>query len=521
MPLDAIDLTVFSSLFSSVAEEMGVTLCRAAYSPNIKERRDYSCALFDDQGRLVAQAAHIPVHLGSMPEAVRVALERVTFVPDDLVIFNDPYLGGTHLPDVTMVSAVFFGDDLVGYVASRAHQADIGGMSPGSMPLSTELYQEGIIIPPVKLLSAGQVNQPLLDLIYRNVRTPAERAGDFAAQMAAHRTGETRLIDLVRRYSLPKVREAMSAVMDYSESVTRAALLAIPAGVMTFDDQLDDDGIDPSPISMRVTVTIADGGLTADFTGCASERRGSINAVRAVTLSAVYYVVRCLVGEDVPVNDGCFRPVHVITPEDTVVNPRPPRAVAAGNVETSQRIVDLLLGALASALPDRIPAASNGSMNNVTIGGVDPSGRPFAYYETIGGGTGAGPTSDGLSAVHSHMTNTQNTPVESLEFAYPFRVRDYGVATGTGGGGKHTGGDGIRRVYEFLCPATVTIVSERRVSQPYGLSGGQPGASGVNQLRRKNGEWQPLPAKTRIEVEAGDQVSITTPGGGGWGKATG
>lgn len=522
MPLDPIDLTVFSSLFASVAEEMGVTLCRAAYSPNIKERRDFSCALFDDQGRLVAQAAHIPVHLGAMPEAVRVARERVTFAPGDLVIFNDPYLGGTHLPDVTMVSPVFYGEgeqrELVGYVASRAHQADIGGMSPGSMPLSTELYQEGLIIPPVKLVAGGQTNQAVLDLIYRNVRTPVERAGDFAAQMAAHRTGEARLAELVTRYGLAKVREALAAVMDYSEAATRAALRELPPGEYLFQDQLDDDGVTSTPVPLQVRVTVADGALTADFTGSAQEQRGSINAVLAVTLSAVYYVVRCLTGEEVPVNDGCFRPIQVVAPEGSVVNARPPRAVAAGNVETSQRIVDLLFGALAQALPERIPAASCGSMNNVTIGGTDSNLRPFVYYETIGGGAGAGPHGPGLSGVHTHMTNTQNTPVEALEFVYPFRVVEYSIAAGAGGPGLHQGGDGLCRVYEFRCPATVTVVSDRRQFGPYGLQGGEPGAPGVNQLRRKGGSWETLLGKARIEVVEGDQLRIITPGGGGWGK---
>ena len=522
MPLDPIELTVFSSLLASIPEEMGVTLGRTAYSPNIKERRDYSCALFDNDGRLVAQAAHIPVHLGAMPEAVRVARQRTSFVPGDLVIFNDPYLGGTHLPDVTMVSAVFQGEEaareLVGYLASRAHQADIGGMSPGSMPLSTELFQEGLIIPPVKLVSAGQVDQAVLDLIYRNVRTPVERAGDFAAQMAAHRTGEARVQELAARYGIAKLRDAMASVMDYSEAATRASLQKIPAGEYVFEDALDDDGIAPDRVPIRVRVTAGEGALTADFTGSAGEQRGSVNAVLAVTHSAVYYVVRCLTGEEVPVNDGCFRPVQVIAPEGCVLNARPPRAVAAGNVETSQRIVDVLFGALAQALPDRIPAASSGSMNNVTIGGTAPDGRPFVYYETIGGGAGAGPNGSGLSGVHTHMTNTQNTPVEALEFAYPFRVVEYRIAEGTGGAGERRGGDGLRRVYQFLSPATVTVISDRRVTSPYGLSGGAPGASGVNRLAAQGGAPSPLPGKARVEVNAGDLLEITTPAGGGWGS---
>ena len=522
MPLDPIELTVFSNLFASVAEEMGVTLGRAAYSPNIKERRDFSCAVFDAGGRMVAQAAHIPVHLGAMPAAVRVARERHSFGPGDLVIFNDPYLGGTHLPDVTMVSPVFVESagaaQLLGYVASRAHQADIGGVSAGSMPVSTELYQEGIIIPPLKLREAGRTNESLLQLIYRNVRTPQERAGDFAAQMAAHRSGETRLIEIVARYGLDKALEAMDALMDYAEAATRATLQAIPDGVYTFEDHLDDDRAGGEPVVLRVQVTIAGSDFVADFTGSAPEQLGSVNAVLAVTQSATYYVVRCLTGEEVPVNDGCFRPVRVIAPEGSVLNPRPPRAVAAGNVETSQRITDLVLGALAQALPDRIPAASSGTMNNVTIGGHDPfRGRPFAYYETIAGGAGAGPHGDGLSAVHTHMTNTLNTPAEALEFTYPFRVVEYSIREGSGGLGRRRGGDGVQRTYEFLCPAQVTILSERRTFPPYGLQGGEPGGLGQNILVRANGEEQMLPSKVSLTVEPGERLVVRTPGGGGWG----
>ncbi len=538
MSLDPIELTVFASIFASVAEEMGVTLGRAAYSPNIKERRDFSCAVFDAQGRMVAQAAHIPVHLGAMPVAVRFARERHTLEPGDLVIFNDPYLGGTHLPDVTMVSPVFatgtrpsdpaVGPDgagegpphLLGYVASRAHQADIGGMSAGSMPVSTEIYQEGLIIPPVKIVVRGEPQQGLLELIYRNVRTPDERAGDFAAQMAAHRAGERRLAQVAERYGIEKTEEAMHAVMDYAEAATRAVLRGIPDGTYTFEDYLDGDGIGEGPIALRVAITIMGDALLADFSGSDPEQAGSVNAVLAVTQSATYYVVRCLTGEDVPVNDGCFRPVSVVAPEGSVLNPRRPRAVAAGNVETSQRVTDVVLGAMAQALPGRVPAASSGSMSNVTVGGYDSfRQRSFAYYETIAGGAGAGPTKDGLSGVHTHMTNTLNTPVEALEFTYPFRVREYRLRQGSGGSGLHRGGDGVHRTYEFLCPAGVTIISDRRVLAPYGLLGGEPGATGENKLIHPNGEAEVLPGKVALRVEAGDQLAIATPGGGGWGEA--
>jgi N-methylhydantoinase B len=523
MPVDPISLEVFKNMFISVADEMGVALLRTAYSSNIKERRDFSCAMFDAEGRMVAQAAHIPVHLGAMPAAVAVARAKHSFGPGDLVIFNDPYLGGTHLPDVTMVTPVFAleGGGLLGFLASRAHQSDFGGMSPGSMPVSTELYQEGLIIPPIKLVEGGKVNEAAQALIYRNVRTPAERAGDFSAQMAAHRTGEQRLQDLARRYGPGPLAEAQAAVMDYAEAATRAALRALPEGDYDFADVLDDDGFSREPVPIRVRVSVRNGELTADFTGSAPEQLGSVNAVLAVTQSATYYVVRCLIGEDLPMNDGCFRPVRVVAPEGTVVNARPPRAVAAGNVETSQRITDVVLGALAQAAPERIPAASSGSMSNVTVGGYDADrARPFAYYETVAGGAGGGPQRPGLSAVHTHMTNTLNTPVEALEYTYPFRIAEYSLRDGSGGAGQHPGGDGLRRVYEFLAPANLTVISDRRVSRPYGLAGGGPGAAGRNTLRRASGTEEPLPGKVTLPVQPGDRLELETPGGGGWGASS-
>ncbi len=519
---DPIALEIFKNLFASVAEEMGVTLGRTGYSPNIKERRDYSCAIFDDHGRLIAQAAHIPVHLGAMPMSVRTAIRFFTFAPGDLVILNDPYLGGTHLPDITLVSPIFVGGELVGFAASRAHHADVGGMSPGSMPLATEIYQEGVIIPPLKLVEAGRLNKPLLDLILRNVRTPDERLGDLNAQMAAHEVGARRLAELIGRYGLDEVRAQMAALLQYSERLTRHAIGQIPDGEYYFEDFLDDDGITNRPIKIAVTLKVKGEELTADFTGSDPECIGPVNAVEAVTQSAVYYVVRCLAGEEVPANAGCFRPVKVIAPEGTVVNARPPRAVSGGNVETSQRIVDVVLGAVAQAVPDRVPAASQGTMNNVVIGGWDPfRNRYFAYYETIGGGAGAGKGKPGLSATHVHMTNTQNTPVEALEFAYPLRVRRYAVRRGSGGPGQFPGGDGIIREYEILVPATVTVVTERRRFAPYGLAGGRPGKPGENLLlisRDGELETQKLPSKATVRVESGARLVVQTPGGGGWGE---
>ena len=526
--VDPAELAIFNSLFASVAEEMGVTLGRTAHSPNIKERRDYSCAVFDREGRLVAQAAHIPVHLGAMPTAVQAAMPLAPFAPGDLVILNDPYLGGTHLPDITMVSPVFVGRALAGFVAGRAHHADVGGMSPGSMPLAEELLQEGIVIPPLKLCERGRLNRAVYDLLLRNMRNPDERKGDLDAQAAAQRIGEARFREIAERYGPARVRRRMAAVMDYAERMTRAAIARIPDGVYEYEDFLDDDGLSDEPVRIRVCVTIDGSSMHCDFSGSAEERPSSVNAVAAVTRSAVYYVVRCLLDEAVPSNEGCFRPVTFTLPERSVVNAGPPRAVAAGNVETSQRIVDAVLGALAPAFPRAIPAASAGTMNNVSIGGWDGErGRSFAYYETVGGGAGAGPEGDGPSAVQTHMTNTMNTPVEALEMAYPFRIVEYAVRRDSGGRGLHRGGDGTRRTWEFLAPATVSLLTERRRLAPWGLAGGAPGAPGRDVLyparpepvegRAHEGGVE-LPSKGQVKVQPGDRLTIETPGGGGWGS---
>ncbi len=514
--VDAISLEVFRNLFSSVAEEMGTALQRTAYSPNIKERRDFSCAVFDAQGRMVAQAAHIPVHLGSMPLSVQTALAQFALGTGDVVILNDPYLGGTHLPDITMVSRVPSPPGF--FVASRAHHADVGGMSPGSMPLASEVYQEGLIIPPLKLVERWRVNREVVALICRNVRTPQERKGDLAAQIAAQRLGERRMAEISARYGPATVQEHSAALLAYSERLMRQAICTIPAGVYRFQDYLDDGGQGGAPVRIAVTVTVVGDNVKVDFTGSDSDQPGGLNAVLAVTRSAVYYVFICLAGEDVPTNHGCYAPIEVVAPLGTIVNPRPPRAVAGGNVETSQRIVDCVLGALHAALPERIPAASQGTMNNVTIGGTDPrSGSPFAYYETIGGGMGAGPDGDGLSGVHVHMSNTLNTPVEALEMQYPFRITRYALRRGAGGTGKRRGGDGLVRGFAFLAPATVTLLSERRRFRPYGLAGGEPGAAGRAEPRRGE-DQRDLPGKVTLSVQPGDELTIETPGGGGWGR---
>lgn len=518
MTYDPIRLEVFKHLFASVAEEMGVVLRRSGYSPNIKERRDFSCALFDAVGSMIAQAAHIPVHLGSMPLSVLEGIRTLAFSPGDVAILNDPYRGGTHLPDITLITPIFMGEELLGFAANRAHHADVGGMSPGSMPLSRELFQEGVIIPPLKLVEGGRVNQGLMDLLLANVRTPQERAGDLRAQMAANRKGEQRLGELVARYGRAEVTHYMRALLDYAERMTRRLIAGLPDGTYRFQDYMDDDGVEPEPIEIAVAITIAGNEATVDFTGTSPQRKGSINAVYAVTLSATYYAFRCLIGLDIPSNSGCLAPLRVIAPEGTLVNARPPAAVAGGNVETSQRITDVLLGALAQACPERVPAASQGSMNNLTIGGWDPErSRPYAYYETIGGGMGARPGKEGADAIHTHMTNTMNTPIEALEYAYPFRVQRYEIRRGSGGAGRWRGGDGIRRDLELLHEAQVTLLSDRRKFAPYGLAGGKPGQPGCNVLIR-DGEERELPGKISLAAQAGDVISLRTPGGGGYGE---
>ena len=524
MPVDPISLEVFKNMFISVAEEMGVALLRTAYSPNIKERRDFSCAIFDPQGQMVAQAAHVPVHLGAMLASVQAALTAFpnTLRKGDMVILNDPYLGGTHLPDITLVAPVYAEEDgakrLAGFVANRGHHADVGGMTPGSMPLSTEMYQEGTIIPPIKLARGGRLNREVIQLICRNSRTPEERKGDLAAQMASIRVGERRLQEVVQRYGSSETLEHMEALLDYSERVTRQAIQRIPDGVYRVLDYMDDDGVTEELVPIAVAITVDGDRITVDFTGTSPQRPGCINAPNAVTVSACLYVIRCLVGGDAPANQGCLRPVHIITPLGSLVNPEPQRGVAGGNVETSQRITDVLLAALAQALPELIPAASQGTMNNMIIGGHDPiRERPYVYYETIGGGMGARPTKDGISGIHTHMTNTMNTPIEAMEFAFPLRLKRYALRRGSGGDGKYRGGDGLVRDVEFLAPARVTVLSERRKRPPPGYHGGHHGHTGENVLFRGGYEEVTLAGKEILDVEAGDILSIRTSGGGGWG----
>ena len=506
-PPGPIELEFFRQLLVSIPEEMGVVLRKTAFSANIKERRDYSCAIYDASARTVAMGDHMPVHLGAMPLSVEHVLKSFPLHPGDVAIVNDPFAGGTHLPDITAVAGVFPqpGKAAAFYVASRAHHSDIGGMSPGSMPLAREIYQEGLRIPPILLVRDGVMDQSLLRLILANVRTPEEREGDLRAQLMSMERGAVRLREAVARYSLPRLAANVTALRDYAERMMRAALRALPNGVYSFEDALDDD------IGIRATVTLQDDHATIDFTGSAPQVDGPVNANLAITLSAVFYVFRCLLADDVPANAGLMRPLTVIAPEGTVVNALAPAAMAAGNVETSQRITDTLLSALSQAAPERIPAASQGTMNNVSFGG-----KGFAWYETVAGGMGASAHGAGQSAVHTHMTNSWNTPVEAFEHDYPVRVRAYKVRRGSGGPGHHAGGDGILRELEFLAPAEVTVLSDRRQRAPYGLQGGAPGSTGRNTLIRA-GKSRILPGKTRFDAVPGDILRIETPGGGGFG----
>ena len=521
--VDPIELGLFKSAFHSIAEEMGAALRRTSFSPNIKERRDYSCAVFNAAGDVIAMGDHMPVHLGSMPMSVRAAVDTLQFEPGDVAILNDPYAGGTHLPDITMVAPVYVARKLSFYVSSRAHHADVGGTYPGSMGICREIYQEGIRIPPVKIIRRGHMDREMMALLLANVRTPEEREGDLTAQIGACRIGERRLQEMAAKYGMRVVAQRMTELLDYSERLTRAELAKLPAGEFSAEEFLDDDGAGSGPIAIRLKLAIDPRRkrATVDFTGSDPQCGGSVNAVYAILWSAVYYVFRCLLGDDAPATAGLMRPISVIAPEGTIVNARPPAAVAGGNVECSQRITDALLRALSQAAPTRVPAASSGTMNNLTIGGIDPkSGRPFAYYETIAGGMGARPDRDGVSGIHTHMTNSLNTPVEALEYFYPFRVRRYAYRAGSGGRGKYRGGDGLVREIEVLVDSQVTLLADRRKFPPYGLYGGEPGACGRSTLVRKDGTTEALPGKCSVSARAGDRVRIESPSGGGWG-ATG
>jgi N-methylhydantoinase B len=523
--IDPVELAVFQSAVHSIAEEMGAALRRTALSPNIKERRDYSCAIFDGQARVIAMGDHMPVHLGSMPMSVAAAVAAIDFAPGDIAILNDPYAGGTHLPDITMVLPVFLPNAPTKpafYVSNRAHHADVGGAFAGSMGPATEIFQEGIRIPPIRIVRGGKLDREVFDLILLNVRTPKEREGDLESQIGACRVGEQRILHLAERYGPTHLASLIDELFDYSERLVRAELRSMPAGSFAAEDFLDDDGVTNTPcrIAVRLALDPAAATLHVDFTGSSPQVAGSVNAVRSITLSACFYVLRCLLADDAPATAGILRPLTLTTEAGSIVDARPPAAVAGGNVETSQRIVDVLLRTLAQAIPARIPAASAGTMSNLTIGGTDPrTGEPFTYYETAAGGMGARPTLDGISGVQTHMTNSLNTPIEALEYAYPFRVRRYAYRTGSGGAGLHRGGDGLIRELELLADAQVTLLADRRKFPPYGLEGGEPGAPGrASFLASGDATASELPGKCSRQLPAGSILRIETPGGGGWRK---
>lgn len=536
--VDPVTLEVARNACAAVAEEMNATLVRTAYSPNVTERRDCSCALFDAEGELVAQAENIPVHLGAMPFSVAAALDAfppAELGPGDAVLLNDPFRGGAHLPDFTLVTPVFAdgadGDDApLAFVANRAHHADVGGARAGGVAAdSTEIYQEGLRIPPVKLYRGGEPNAAVFDTVLANVRTPDERRGDLRAQVAANETGAERYRELHDRYG-DDLPEVTAAIQDYAERRTRAEIRDLPDGTYEFADALDDDGRGTEDVRVAAAVTVDGDAVTVDFEGTDPQTPGPVNAVFAVTASATYYAVRCVTDPEVPPNAGAYRPIEVRAPEGTVVNPDPPAAVVGGNLETSQRVTDVVLGALAECAPERAAAAGQGTMNNVTFGGTDPregvgdgdGGRPWAFYETGGGGAGAHTTGDGMDGVHVHMSNTLNTPVEVLETAYPLRVRRYALRPGSGGAGEHRGGLGLRRDIAVRGDTAFSLLADRHRHAPYGLAGGADGTTGAAFLLPGGDgdvdtDGERLPPKTTLELSPGDLVSIRSPGGGGYG----
>ncbi len=508
--MDAIELSLFASRLSAVCDEMGAVLRRAALSPNIRERLDFSCALFGADGRLGAQAAHIPVHLGSMAFAMGALVRDRDWNPGDALIFNDPFFGGTHLPDVTLVMPVFARDALVGFVADRAHHADIGADSPGSMPLSRTLDEEGVVIPPMLFARGGVVDEHAVGAILARLSDPGRSRGDLEAQHSALRAGAARVADLAMHMGCDDFAAALDELDAYGARMAADALAAIPHGRYTFADRLDDDGAGGEDLAVAVTITVGPESIEVDFRGTADQCAGNLNCPLPVTVAAVWYAFRCLMPWNLPACHGAFARLDIRAPAGSLVNALRPAAVTAGNVETSQRIVDTVLGALMQAVPDRICAAAQGTMNNLAFGARGD--RVWDYYETLAGGLGAHAGGPGLSAVQSHMTNTQNTPAEVLELDAPVRVRVNAVRRGSGGSGRHAGGDGMVRELEFLAPATATLITERRRHAPWGAHGGGPGAVGINRL-----DGTPLPGKCRVELAHGSRLRIETPGGGGWG----
>jgi len=510
--MNAVELSLFSHRLAAICEEMGAILKRSAISPNIRDREDFSCALFTLQGELIAQAAHIPVHLGSMAFAMADVVDLFSWQKNDVVIFNDPFLGGTHLPDITVVMPVFIGDRQVGFAASRAHHADIGGSSPGSMGVENRLEDEGIIIAPRHWFAAGVENRQLVQLFYDHVRAPEERMGDLAAQRAACQLATERLAE----FDAAALESSFRSLINVSEAYGRKAVASIPDGKYYFEDRLEDDGCGNQDLVLCAELTVMDDHVSVDFSGTAKQTEGPVNCPLAVTAASVFYVFRCLMPEHTPQTAAIFHPISITAPEGSILNAGAGAAVAAGNVETSQRIVDVVLGALAKAIPASIPAAAQGTMNNIVFGGCS-NGEEWVYYETLAGGMGAHASADGLSAVQCHMTNTKNSSIEVLEMHYPMRITSYRIRAASGGRGGFIGGDGMVREWQLTSPCHLSLLTERRTTSPYGLQGGEAGLSGRNRLCR-NGVWSELPAKGSVELLAGDRIRIETPGGGGFGS---
>lgn len=457
--MDAIALSLFAHRIAAVCDEMGAVLQRAAFSPNIKDRLDFSCAVFDLQGELCAQAAHIPVHLGSMAFAMRSIVAQLPWHEGDMVVLNDPYLGGTHLPDVTLIAPIFCDATLMGYVANRAHHADIGASTPGSMPISCCLEEEGMLIPPSYLLSRGQMDETLLNTMIGSTQHPVAARGDYAAQLSANQTGVQRMQTLINTFGADRYSQLLDALNEYAEKLAHTALKQIPDGEYQFTDLMDDDGLGQTDIPIKVSLRVNAGSVHVDFSGTSEQVPGNINCPLSVAAAGVYYVFRCLMPSQTPACSGSFKPITLSAPAGSLLNARRPAAVAAGNVETSTRVVDVVMGALAIALPEKMAAASHGSMNNIAMGargapreelGARNDPHSWDYYETVGGGMGAGAHGGGLSGVQTHMTNTLNTPIESLEMHYPLRISRYAIRDSSGGGGRHPGGDGLIREFVFL-----------------------------------------------------------------------
>lgn len=520
---DPITLEVMRNAFQSVAEEMGAALIRTALSTNIKDRRDCSTAIYTAGGDLVAQAEHIPLHLGLMVSVVKKTLERfpVDYLePGDAIITNDPYISGSHLPDICMITPLFVDDRCLALLANLAHHVDIGGISPGGMPtISTEIFQEGIRIPPIKLRKQGKIDDQIMALITNNVRTSYETYGDFQAQLAANNVGERRLRETISKYGQNMVTFYMDEIINYSDRRMRNRIKELPKGVFTFEDFLEGDGLSEDFLKIKVTLAIKEDRILVDFTGTDPQAQGSVNATRAVTQACVFFALKSSIDPDLPSSEGASRPIEVVTPPGTLVNPNFPAPVSNANINTAQRIADVVLGALSKAIPERIPAASTGSMSIFTIGGVDPrTGEYYSYVETYGGGHGAMDDQDGMDGVHTNMTNTRNAPVEVIEIAYPLRVERYGLVPDSDGPGKSRGGLGMTREITILDhKAMITLGTERRKIRPWGLMGGKPGGGSDCWIISPEGEKQALPSKVTTQVEPGTRIALRTAGGGGFG----